>query len=579
MSEEYSRPSEELIKHAQLVAHAAYTRLQIEGKIPSLYKWCPHTPNPKQLVLLEGDFLSALYGGAVGGGKTGLLLMAALKYVDNPKYRALILRCSYPALKEPGGILDQLREWLNGTGARWRDKEMEFTFPSGAVIRFGHLGHDNALQRYIGGAYHFIGLDQLEQFSEYQFRFLFSRMRKRKDAMDIPLRVYATANPSDEAQWIFDWFVDPERADFDGEFTYTMTHTSEDGKKFDSIFVPAVLYDNPGLDHESYLDSLAYLDPVDRQRLLMGDWNVKPKGDIYRFDPRYHIITQSEFRNMYSSKHIPEDWFISMGLDWGASKDSLTALSYSATAPKYAPLKGNVYIFREKTFLAPIEDEVATWIINTERLYDEASRIQYRKISHEAATEMRVFAQKYKLHFDNSLPNASAGIGIVRYYLTIAHTDKENPFRPQLRGCPRMMLVVEDGQGEIYQNKLARGEDDKWLVKPAINERGLKQHRAEFGAYRWEDGKPRNRFNDMMDAVRNTALSYPAPKGLSAQDRADEALVKNLQLSEINKIQDFGQRQSALLRRNVQLAIMEKIKANIKQKITGHQPVWSRKFS
>ena len=42
----------------------------------------------------------ALYGGAAGGGKSDALVIEALRQVDVPNYRALILRKTFPQLRE-----------------------------------------------------------------------------------------------------------------------------------------------------------------------------------------------------------------------------------------------------------------------------------------------------------------------------------------------------------------------------------------------------------------------------------------------------------------------------------------------
>src|SRR2546425_1848509 len=57
------------------------------------------TPRPAAFLLLPHR--EALYGGAVGGGKSLALLMAGVQYVDLPRYHALILRESYPIVAPP----------------------------------------------------------------------------------------------------------------------------------------------------------------------------------------------------------------------------------------------------------------------------------------------------------------------------------------------------------------------------------------------------------------------------------------------------------------------------------------------
>jgi predicted ribonuclease YlaK len=54
----------------------------------------------------QAEFLSlecreAMFGGAAGGGKSFAVLMAALQYVDNPGYHALILRRTFKQLDKP----------------------------------------------------------------------------------------------------------------------------------------------------------------------------------------------------------------------------------------------------------------------------------------------------------------------------------------------------------------------------------------------------------------------------------------------------------------------------------------------
>lgn len=50
----------------------------------------------------------------------------------------------------------------------------------------------------------------------------------------------------------------------------------------DRIFIPARLDDNPYIDQESYRAGLQELDPVTRQQLLNGDWDVTDAGGMFR---------------------------------------------------------------------------------------------------------------------------------------------------------------------------------------------------------------------------------------------------------------------------------------------------------
>ena len=65
------------------------------------------TPDPSGVAApaRQAEFMrrpepEALYGGAAGGGKSDALVIEALRQVDIPHYRALILRKTYPQLSD-----------------------------------------------------------------------------------------------------------------------------------------------------------------------------------------------------------------------------------------------------------------------------------------------------------------------------------------------------------------------------------------------------------------------------------------------------------------------------------------------
>ena len=111
---------------------------------PKLTKYIPETRGEKQDAFLCLDCLEVFYGGAAGGMKSWSLPMAALQYVDIPGYSALLLRRTYAALSKAGGLIDISKQWLSGTDATWNAQLRRWTFPTGAIVEFGHLEHEDA---------------------------------------------------------------------------------------------------------------------------------------------------------------------------------------------------------------------------------------------------------------------------------------------------------------------------------------------------------------------------------------------------------------------------------------------------
>lgn len=205
-----------------------------------------------------------MYGGAAGGGKSDALLAAALQYVDTSGYAALILRRTFKQLSLPGAIMARSKEWLawhrQAGRVHWNDDDKTWTFPSGATLTFGYLESADDIYRYQGPEFAFVGFDELTQFQEAQYTYLFSRARRRRD-IDVPVRVRAASNPGGVGHsWVKSRF--PLAADD--------TPAVKGGR----IFVPAKVTDNPGLDAAEYALSLGELDATLRQQLLDGDWGV-----------------------------------------------------------------------------------------------------------------------------------------------------------------------------------------------------------------------------------------------------------------------------------------------------------------
>lgn len=230
-------------------------------------KYIPHKPTKKQYDFLrQFDILEGFYGGAAGGGKSDALLMAALQFAQIPKYSALLLRRTYADLSLPEALMDRAQEWLVGTDARWHADTKTWEFPSGATLTFGYLDHERSKYRYQGAAFQFVGFDEITQFPESAYQYLFSRLRRLEDS-HVPIRMRAASNPGDIGHdWVKRRWIIPTPAEL------------TDSKRF---FVPAFLEDNPHIDQITYDATLDKLDPVTREQLRHGDWDISISGGLF----------------------------------------------------------------------------------------------------------------------------------------------------------------------------------------------------------------------------------------------------------------------------------------------------------
>lgn len=231
--------------------------------------WIPNDPHPKQaefltLITNSGDIVyEAFYGGAAGGGKSEALLMAAAQYVEVPNYSAILFRKTFPDLAQPGAIMDRSKDWWRNTGAKWNENGKQWTFPSGAVIKFGHLETLKDIDNYMGAEYQFIGFDEGTQFPYILYNRLFARLRRKK-GLNVPLRMRSASNPGNVGhEWVKQRFL-------------------IEGPDHGRVFVPASISDNPSLDENEYRRSLSELDPVTRAQLLEGDWSVTGVGANFK---------------------------------------------------------------------------------------------------------------------------------------------------------------------------------------------------------------------------------------------------------------------------------------------------------
>lgn len=234
----------------------------------------------------------AVYGGSAGGGKTYALLIEFTRHIRNPLFGAVIFRRTSEQIRIEGGLWDEAVQMYVPLGARSREQQLDFKFPSGSAITLDSLQHEQDKLQFQGAQICGMGFDELTHFSESQFFYLLSRNRS---TCGVRPYVRATTNP-DAHSWVKEFLAPwldvqhPDAAESGeirwmtrdgGEITWHRQYV--DGAK-SVTFIRASIYDNRKLleADPGYLDNLKALSLVDRRRLLDGDWDVVEGGNMFK---------------------------------------------------------------------------------------------------------------------------------------------------------------------------------------------------------------------------------------------------------------------------------------------------------
>jgi hypothetical protein len=266
----------------------------------------PHS-GPQTYALAINDCFLILYGGSRGGGKTTAGIVYLLKHISNPGFRGLVIRRTSEDLVD---WIDRARIMYAPAGGVVTGKPATIKFPSGALIRCGHLRDDNAYQKYQGHEYQRMVIEELTQIpNEESFLKLASSCRSTVKGIDP--QIFCTANPGGPGHsWVREkWKI--------GQKEPNKAFRDPISKRY-SIFIPATVDDNPTLmkadpDYVKFLDSLP--DGL-REAWRDGNWDIYAGQYFTEWDPKKHVITEEEARSLGfgidgNARYV--------GIDWGYS--------------------------------------------------------------------------------------------------------------------------------------------------------------------------------------------------------------------------------------------------------------------
>lgn len=310
--------------------------------------WKPNEGPQEEFLALPDSIFEGFYGGAAGGGKSQALMMYPLVrgFIDNPAFKGMIFRRTFPQLEESLIILSKtgigFRDGEPGPsyydfGGRYNDSKHVWTFPSGATIRFSYLDKEDDVYDHKTAEFHYIAFDELTAFTRFMYIYMTSRCRSVDPRLPAIMR--SASNPGDIGHlWVRERFVEPAKHGRKLLLLRNLAGTTTTG-----IFIPAKLKDNPCLAKADpgYETRLDILPETERRALKDGDWWIFA-GQFFKEFRVHHTPNEPENAvHVIEPFQIPYFWPKVLSIDWGY--DHKNSVHISAVSPE-----GRMIVFYEQ---------------------------------------------------------------------------------------------------------------------------------------------------------------------------------------------------------------------------------------
>ena len=208
--------------------------------------------NKKQLLFHEAPEMYKLFGGAMGGGKTGALINEGqMLGFDYPGNFGLLLRRTWPSFRDT--VFPQMEKFIEKkTITNWNKTEKYVYYRNGSKLHYGGLGDDpDDWENFMSGEYGWIAWDQAEQFTREQFDMLATRLR-----LNIPgIRYFFLLSCNPNVGWIKELFLEQNLEDH--------------------VFIPSLPEDNKENLPKDYIPRMKrLLTDLSYKALMGGDWDA-----------------------------------------------------------------------------------------------------------------------------------------------------------------------------------------------------------------------------------------------------------------------------------------------------------------
>jgi len=425
--------------------------------------WHPHAG--PQTTFLRAVAYEVLYGGQAGGGKSDALLYGGLRQINHPAYKALILRRTFPELRE---LIDRSLLTFPRAGGVWNQVDHRWTFPTGATYQFGYCGTYAEALQYQGQQYTWIGYDELGQLAEERV-WLYLMSRNRAAAPGLVRMMRASANPGGPGHaWIKRRFI--SRCPSDGTPVEVEVDNNRAARSTRG-FVKATLRDNPTLmaADPDYETRLALLPELEYRWLALGDWDAGAGLGLQELQRDKHLISVLET--------VPSHWSIFGAFDWGYEHPFSFGL-FAVDGNGFVVLLDSV----AGRHLQP--PEIALRILDRlDALGIQRSRLRYTTAGHDCWADHKArsehvptIAEEFsKLGLPLRRANISRVAGVQNLRRYIRWKERHALDRSEYEITPRFQICDTPANRRVYEcleTRVSDPDDPEDILKTDANDRG-----------------------------------------------------------------------------------------------------------